>query len=164
MARRFVRVTFAVLLPLIMLTNSRIALAQKRPAPAPEVNLIRFEGHLGPPQPSDRGGTNLWLNHGGKEYRFQLTRLRVLTGTRMASRIIADVQPYRPSLFLRGAETMTQRLVTARPSDRIQINGYLRAGTRDLMVTEVMVSTAARETPKPTPASSPVSAGTRDAP
>lgn len=150
MPRGVILAATAVTIALQPLAGAR---AQKLLPRVPEVNMVRLEGHLGPPRPTDKGATNLWLNHAGKEYRFQLTELRVLTGSRTASRILADVQPYRPSFFLRGADTMAQRLAGARSNDRIQINGYLRAGARDLMVTEVTVS----------PATSPAPAGTRNA-
>lgn len=122
--------------------------------------MIQLEGHLGPALPADKGVTNLWLSHKGKRLQFQATKLRVLTGTRTESRILSALQPYRPSLFLRGAETMVQRLDAATPTDRITIKGYLRAGARDLMVTEVTVSAPAKPTVKPTGAApSPSRAG-----
>ncbi len=130
------------------------------PAPARvprvvQVYLLRLEGHLGARRANDKGVTNLWLNHHGKSYRFQLSRLRVLTGDRLYSSIIAEVQPYRPNFFLRGADTMVQRLDNAAANDRIAITAYWRSGTRDLMVNEVTVSSPTIAPPLPTQAAHP---------
>lgn len=118
----------------------------------PQIELLRFEGRVGAPRPDDKGTTDLQLGHGKKEYRFQLKELRVLSGGRLPGSVLAEVSPYRPNFFLRGADAMVQRLAEAGAEDSVTIMGYRRAGSRDLMVTEVEVTPPAKPTTVPTAA------------
>ena len=104
-----------------------------------EANLIRLEGYLGPPRRGAKATADLRLTHAGKEYRFQATQLRVLTGKRRSSTLAADAGAH-PSFLLRGADAMVQRLDSARPGDRIVVIGYQRPESHDLLVAEITIA------------------------
>ena len=132
------------------------AFAGRLPLPSlPEVNLVRLEGHLGERRPTDKGTTDLRVSYRGKNYRMQLTRLQVLTGSRLPGRILSDVTPLHPNFFLRGADTMVQRLDAPKSDDPVTITAYLRAGSRDLMVTEITVGAPPSPGRSPTPPAAP---------
>lgn len=116
----------------------------------PEVDLLRLEGHVRGPRPQDKGTTDLTLDWHRKQYRFQLTDLRVMNGGRLPGDILSAVSPYRPNMVLYGAEAMMNRLDEAKPDDHVQILGYFRIVSRTLMVNEVNI--IGPPTPAPTPA------------
>jgi hypothetical protein len=116
----------------------------------PQIELLRLDGRLGPARPDDRGTEDLTLQSGKEELHFQLTDLRVLNGGRLAGSVLSAVRPYRPNFFLHGPDELLRKLRAAGPNDAVRLMGYLRRGTRDLMVSEVEVSPPA--SPAPTPA------------
>lgn len=130
-----------------------------RPAPAspillprvPPVYLLRLEGQLRPPRPTDRGTTDLWLAYRGKTYPFQLTQLRVLNSGRLPDSILAAVDLYRPSFYLYGADTMLQRLAGAGPEARVTITGYYGDVGRGIMVSELDIQPPPSATAQPPP-------------
>ncbi len=117
----------------------------------PETTLIRIEGCLDPPRHGPKPVADLRLLYRGKEYRFQATQLHPLAGKRADSAAAFGAAFHQP-LTLRGADTMLQRLGTARPADHIEITAYQRLGSHELLVTEVTV------VPPPTAARTPVAA------
>ena len=137
--RRLSHGSVLVILGLLTLQLASAGAAAGHAVLAPQVNLVRLEGHLRPPQHGDKGMTDLRLEHAGKTYRLQLTQLRVLTGSRLASRILADAAPLHPNFLLRGGDPMILRLDNGKPDDRVEITGYLRQGSRDILVTEVNI-------------------------
>jgi hypothetical protein len=116
------------------------AAASGRVGQSPEANLIRLEGHLGPPQHDDKGASDLHLRYRTADFRMQVQTLHVLTGKRLAGSILSDVKPYRSAFLLQGADTMLQRLRTVKPSDRVTITGIYRRGSRTLLVNEVTIA------------------------
>lgn len=124
----------------------------RRLAPLSHPELIRLAGSVREPRPEDKGTDDLTLDVKGKTYRFQLTDLKVMSGSRLPGSILAAVRLYRPNFFLHGPEVMTSRLDQAKPDNVIVILGYFRLGSRTLMVNEIRAEAPA--TPVPTVESS----------
>ncbi len=116
------------------------------PVPVFEIERIRLEGYLGAPRPRS-GATDLTLGYKDKIYRFQLTRLRVLTGTELYSHILATVQPYRPNFILRGPASTMRKLDSARPGEPITITGTIHASRQSVLVEDIKVGPADKEQP-----------------
>ena len=116
------------------------ALAQwpGQPPPVSNVDRIRLEGQLGGPQPHSTA-TDLTLGYQDKIYRFQLTRLRVLRGTRLYSRILANVEPYRPNFVLRGRDSEIRKIDSVRPGEPVAITGFIHESGRNVLVETIEV-------------------------
>lgn len=114
--------------------------------PVFEIERIRLEGYLGAPHPRSVA-TDLTLGYKDKIYRFQLTRLRVLTGTELYSHILARVQPYRPNFILRGPSSVMRQLDSARPGDLVTITGTIHASRQSVLVEDVKVGPAGKPQP-----------------
>jgi hypothetical protein len=124
--------------------------AQDHTAPPP-VHVIRVEGAVRAPLPTDAGTTDLWLQHRGKTYRLQSTGVRIVSGPGTSADILSHVAGFRPSFVLSGSDAMIGRLDTAKPSEVVDITGYFRSDTRTLLVTDVAIRPAATTAPGPTP-------------
>jgi hypothetical protein len=128
----------AVLLASAVLT--RVAGDARLPIPAESPTLVVLEGRLGPPAPRRTAAADLELDVDGRRQRFQVSAARILRGSRLGADLLAELSPHRPSLFLRGPEELLRRLADARPEDRVEITGYHRTGSRDLLVSDVRVA------------------------
>ena len=146
------RALAATLLSIGFVVALRAESAARRLAPLSHPELIRLTGSVREPRPEDKGTEDLTLDVKGKTYRFQLTDLKVMNGSRLPGSILAAVRLYRPNFFLHGPEAMTSRLDQAKPDNVVVILGYFRLGSRTLMVNEIRGEAAA--TPVPTAESS----------
>ena len=140
----------AIVFLLAMAGLSPATAAAEAPRHIPEANLIRLEGYLGPPRRGTKPIADLLLDYQGKQYRFQATQVRLLTGKRGDSTRTFG-RASQPRLFLRGGGAMLQRLTTAPPLGRIEITGYQQRGSHDLLVTEVAVAPPQTAASTPTP-------------
>lgn len=98
---------------------------------------VRLEGRLGAPRDSDKGTFDLTLGFKRKDFRLQLSELRVLSGGILPNQILNAVDPYKPNIFLRGADETLQPLLDADSDEFVEITGYLRG--RDLLVSHARV-------------------------
>ena len=117
------------------------------PAPAAErpsgevsaVRLLRFVGHPGGPGKRTAAAA-LTLDVRGRTIRFQVERVEVLKGDVLGAEVLAELSPYNPSLRLRGAPPILAKLEASTAHDEVQITGWHRAGSRDLLVSDIQVS------------------------
>ncbi len=116
------------------------------PLPVFEGRRISLEGRWGPPA-SPSGAPVLTLGYRATIYEFQLVRLRVLTGSVLYSRILADVQPYRPNFLLRGPRAEMRKLAAIRPGEHVVIIGWIPAGGNDVLVSSILVVPPAAAAP-----------------
>ncbi len=112
------------------------ALPAQMPAPIFEVQRISLEGRWGPAPPGS-DATALTLGYKAKIYELQLVRLRVLNGSVLYSRILANVQPYRPNFLLRGPDAEMHKLAGLRSGERVEITGWIHAGGREMLVSSI---------------------------
>ena len=108
--------------------------------------LVKLEGSLADPKANDDGRT-VTLGRGRDTVHFRLDQLVVMNGRRSAGQILSDAEPYRPNFNLLGTDSILKRLDGAKPTDHVTIMGYLRIGSRDLMVSNVTVESAATPSP-----------------
>jgi len=101
--------------------------------------LVVFEGRVGPPEPGRSAAADLELDVGGTRLRFQVSRARVLRGSFLGADLLAELSPHRPSLYLRGPDELLKKLKVATPDDRVELTGYHRTGSRDLLVSDVQI-------------------------
>ena len=101
--------------------------------------LVVFEGRVGPPEPERSAAADLELDVGGTRLRFQVSRVRVLRGSFLGADLLAELSPHRPSLYLRGPDELLKKLKVATPDDRVELTGYHRTGSRDLLVSDVQI-------------------------
>jgi len=101
--------------------------------------LVVFEGRVGPPEPERSAAADLELDVGGTRLRFQVSRARVLRGSFLGADLLAELSPHRPSLYLRGPDELLKKLKVATPDDRVELTGYHRTGSRDLLVSDVQI-------------------------
>jgi hypothetical protein len=101
--------------------------------------LVVFEGRVGPPEPGRSAAADLELDVGGTRLRFQVSRVRVLRGSFLGADLLAELSPHRPSLYLRGPDELLKKLKVATPDDRVELTGYHRTGSRDLLVSDVQI-------------------------
>ena len=116
--------------------------------------LIVLEGYTGARRPNDWETTNLWLYSQGDSYQFQLKKVRVINSGILPSQIVNALIPYRPSLLLYGKPAVLARLENAAAGDTLAITGYT-SGTRQLQVSEMVVSPPTLTPVPATPAASP---------
>ncbi len=98
------------------------------------VTLLRLEGTFGPASP---GTKELILEWERKLLIFQLREIRVLSGGRLGSDVLDEVQPFRPSFILRGPAEILHPLEDVAPSARVAITGYYRRAARNLFVSAI---------------------------
>jgi hypothetical protein len=106
------------------------------------VRLIRLVGHpgaAGKRTPAAR----LTLEVRGRTIPFQAERVDVLKGNVLGADVLAEIAPRRPSLRLRGAPPVVAKLEGSTANDEVEIVGYHRPGSQDLMVSDIRVSPAA---------------------
>lgn len=103
------------------------------------VRLLRLVGHPGAPAKRS-AAAGLTLDVRGRTIRFQVERIDVLKGNVLGADVLAEVSPYNPSLRLRGATPILGRLETSTARDEVQITGWHRPGSRDLLVSDIHVS------------------------
>jgi hypothetical protein len=101
--------------------------------------LVVFEGRVGPPEPGRSAAADLELDADGTRVRFQVSRVRVLRGSFLGADLLAELSPHRPSLYLRGPDELLKKLRSATPDDRVELTGYHRTGSRNLLVSDVDV-------------------------
>jgi len=101
--------------------------------------LVVFEGRVGPPEPGRSAAADLELDVDGTRVRFQVSRVRVLRGSFLGADLLAELSPHRPSLYLRGPDELLKKLRSATPDDRVELTGYHRTGSRNLLVSDVDV-------------------------
>ena len=101
--------------------------------------LVVFEGRVGPPEPGRSAAADLELDIDGTRVRFQVSRVRVLRGSFLGADLLAELSPHRPSLYLRGPDELLKKLRSATPDDRVELTGYHRTGSRNLLVSDVDV-------------------------
>ena len=101
--------------------------------------LAVFEGRVGPPEPGRSAAADLELDVDGTRVRFQVSRVRVLRGSFLGADLLAELSPHRPSLYLRGPDELLKKLRSATPDDRVELTGYHRTGSRNLLVSDVDV-------------------------
>lgn len=103
----------------------------------PNINVIRLDGYLGPSVPSVRehGQSVLVLGVGGEKHLFELEHLKVLQGEVLPLGILTDIEAYHPNLILHAPKEIVDRLATA--SNQVEITGWYRTGTNDLIVSDV---------------------------
>jgi hypothetical protein len=125
----------------LLLAASALRLAGNLPVPSPSESpaLVVFEGRVGPPEPGRSAAADLELAVAGTPLRFQVSRVRVLRGSFLGADLLAELSPQRPSLYLRGPDELLQKLGSATPDDRVELTGYHRTGSRDLLVSDVQV-------------------------
>lgn len=115
----------------------------------PPLHTLRLDGYVGDPPEGHRERADLRVRAGQKDLRFQVTGVTVLSGNLTASAIFSRVRPQRPNFILRGKQALIERVVDARPGDRLRILGAWRPGSRDLLVSSVEAPKAASEPAKP---------------
>ena len=108
--------------------------------PAESPALVVFEGRIGPPEPGRSAAADLELDVTGERLRFQVSRVRVLRGSFLGADLLAELSPHRPSLYLRGPDELLQKLKAAGPDVRVELTGYHRTGSRDLLVSDVKIT------------------------
>jgi hypothetical protein len=136
----------------VMLLGGVLALALPGHATEPPsgepsaVRLIRLVGH-----PGTRGkraaAAELTLDVGRSRIPFQAERVDVLRGNVLGGDVLAEIAPRRPSLRLRGARAVLAKLEAATARDEVDIIGYHRPGSQDLLVSDVHVSPGGGGTP-----------------
>ena len=102
--------------------------------------LVVFEGRVGPPEPGRSAAADLELDVAGTRLRFQVSRVRVLRGSFLGADLLAELSPQRPSLYLRAPDELLKKLASATPADRVELTGYHRTGSRDLLVSDVKIT------------------------
>ena len=116
--------------------------AGESPVTSLNVQVLRFDGRLGPPAPHHVAAADLMLDAAGQRARMQVESLDVLMGDILAADVLAELYPLRPSLFLRGPEELVRRFGAARPGDHVVLTGYRHSGSRDLFLSAVEVEAA----------------------
>ena len=106
--------------------------------------LVVFEGRIGPPEAGRTAAADLELDVDRTRVRFQVSRVRVLRGSFLGADLLAELSPHHPSLYLRGPESLLRKLLEATPADRVELTGYHRTGSRDLLVSAVEIRSAGR--------------------
>jgi len=66
--------------------------------------------------------------------------VRVLRGSFLGADLLAELSPQRPSLYLRAPDELLKKLESATPADRVELTGYHRTGSRDLLVSDVKIT------------------------
>ena len=125
----------------LLLAASAAQLASNLPLPTPSESpaLVVFEGRVGPPEPGRSAAADLELDVSRERLRFQVSRVRVLRGSFLGADLLAELSPQRPSLYLRGPDELLQKLKSTTPDDRVELTGYHRTGSRDLLVSDVQI-------------------------
>ena len=108
-----------------------------RAQPGPRPVLLRMEGHVGARRPEDRGLSRLTFRRGKAVFEFQVDEIWVLSGDAVGLDILAEVEPYKPSMSLAGAPELVDRLQHARPGELLEVTGYFRRGQRIFTVSGV---------------------------
>ena len=133
------RLASATLAPAIVLT---VGLGLTTAADAERFaipKLIRMTGHVGDPLPTDVGAEDWYLGYKDKQFRFQCEHLKVLSDATLPASIVAHVDIYRPNFTLYGDPKLMEKLDTATPNQTVQITGYYRRSSRDILVNDVTV-------------------------
>jgi hypothetical protein len=99
--------------------------------------LLRIEGHVGSRRPEDRGLATLTLRRGESVTEFQVNEIWVLSGDAVGLDILAEVEPYDPSMQIAGPGRVLDHLQHAKPEEPLELIGYFRRGVRILMLSAV---------------------------
>lgn len=104
-------------------------------------DLVELTGHVGKPAAGETGGWNVTLGVGLSPtvYDFHLSGMRILNSGRLPLTVLAQLEPYRPTLFLFGRRDQLAALAAAAPSQTLVLTGYRRLGSRNFMLTGVRV-------------------------
>jgi hypothetical protein len=133
-----------LVLLLLLALPARLPATEPPEEPGPNVNLIRLEGRVGPPEPGRSAAADLELALGEQRIRLQAESARVLRGERMGADFLDEVSAQRPSLIVHGPPELVERLGGARPGDHVVVTGYHRSGSRSFMLSTVEVEPANR--------------------
>ena len=114
-------------------------------------DLVELTGHVGKPADGETGGWDITLGAGLSPtvYHFHLSGMRILNSGRLPLSVLSNLEPYRPTFFVFGSPEQMRQLATATPRDILPILGYRRRGSRNLMVSELRLTSPG--TPAPTP-------------
>lgn len=116
--------------------------------PGPPV-LIRLEGTRGAPTAGAPYAPEVRLFLRGKDLPFRLDRLRVLSGTMLASRILDAVRPYESQFVLRGPASLLARVEGLADGEWAAIEGSFRFASRDLLISRVELRSPEPAAPPP---------------
>ena len=116
-------------------------------------DLLELMGHVGKPTAEEPGGSNLTLavRYTPQVYRFHLWRMRILNSGKLPDHVLFAVEPYDPNFYLFGSPEQMAALAAATPADVVVITGYRRAGSRTLLLTEVIVTAPSTPSPSAVP-------------
>jgi hypothetical protein len=103
---------------------------------------MRMDGYLGPPPAGRHEQADLTLRVADKDYRFQVTKAVILSGTGLASDVFDRLAPYKPSLILRGPAELLSRFTGAAPDGHVSLSGELIPGSRNFLVGAVEPASA----------------------
>lgn len=99
--------------------------------------FLAIEGYVGQ-KPADPGSImTKWVVRTDKQtVDFYVTKLEVLTGDTSYMQIITQLEPYKPTLTLKGTTTQRTDFLKAAPGKKVSMRAYLRRdpSTRYLMV------------------------------
>lgn len=103
----------------------------------PRLYRMDLEGYLGPPATSRKEEADLVLGCNRKTLRFQVTNGRLLGGSALMADVYERVAPYKPNFLLRGPKDLLSRCEGFKDGDRIRLLGAWRAGSRDLLLSDL---------------------------
>lgn len=141
--RRRLPLLFVVGLALTALAGPAAAIRMRSTRPI-QIRTVGYIGATHDPLPE----VTLVLSHPGGPTRFNVTKLRILTGDVSPANVITALQPYKYRLQLRGPDELRRKLSAAEPSDQVEIIGFIRIAERLLMASAINVS-------KPAPSADP---------
>ncbi len=95
--------------------------------------LVRIQGHVGVPREDDRTIAHFTLRRSEATIDFTVDEIWVLSGNLVGLDIVNEVEPYTPSMTVSGPAKVLDRLSTAPPDEKLEINGYYRRGARLLI-------------------------------
>jgi len=131
----------SAMLPVLVLLATVGVAAERPSSETSAARLIRLVGHPGP-RGERAPAAELTLDVRGQAITFQAERVDVLRGNVLGADVLAELAPNRPSLRVYGSAPVLDKLRAATADDQVEITGYHRPGSRDLLVSDVTVKPA----------------------
>jgi len=125
--------SLALLTALALCGTARAQRAIPRP---PEELLVSLIGSVGPPPAGRAPAAKLELNVEDTRLPFNAEEARVLSGSQLGANVLEDMEPNR-TLYVRGPKELLDKIRRASPEKRLEITGFYRTGSRNLLVNDV---------------------------
>ena len=113
----------------------------------PQPIQVRIEGYVGEKPPALVPEVSWVVGCRGRTYAFHVSHIQVLTGDVSPTNIVTAAEPYRTTFYLHGDAAALTRFASTSPGEKIVLIGYLRTGSRQLLIGRIEAAEVRTPTP-----------------